>query len=408
LSAPCIKLPGPKTASRIAPSRPIPTAIDAVISSEEESLLAFAYSQQGTDLSQFIKIASVVYGASIQEYSLRHAILAWTASRLPLEQFGQRYTYHKEQVYCTLIRKLDRQATISEGDIFSAWVLAWTIHSSTNCVELTYHVNGFTCMLQSRLKQPRASHSGMITVFGPKLYADAIFFAMCHCLPATIEAPGRLFGFRSRVLFLSEVLQAGDKTHELWGWVDAIIATLDPAGLQAKELVGLFYTIGMLFRRSLLSLHTVARQLQTSETTNIHTQSILQYLETELHDLDLFHTLVRLANSVHGDEDERLVTCGFQVLETAQIIVSILQSPAIISTLKTSHLRTRAGMLISSPSSKGTLGPLSQMDPYLDHVLLLSAALALSPLRHSTCISFLQLPVANLLQFPLSLCHHTK
>ena len=168
MAEPCIKLRGPGTASEFEPSRPVPTAIDGIIASEDVLLLSFAYSRDSNALADLIRIASVVYGASIQEHSLRHAILAWAACQLPPEQFGEAFLYHKQRVYSTLIQGLDQPASISDGDVFSTFLLAdcaWYDNPSNE--ETSNHYYGGVRMLHTKLEQPETSHSRIITVFGP-------------------------------------------------------------------------------------------------------------------------------------------------------------------------------------------------------------------------------------------------
>lgn len=121
---PCFKLYGPKTEARLSPSRPIPTAIDAVISAEDVLLLQYAYSEQYGVHWSFIQTLPCEYGHTIEFAPLRHAVLAYAAGELPHDQFHERSQYHSCQTYEMLINKLDSAETITESDVFASCVLA--------------------------------------------------------------------------------------------------------------------------------------------------------------------------------------------------------------------------------------------------------------------------------------------
>jgi hypothetical protein len=126
----CIKLPGPKAAAQLSPSRPIPTAIDAVITAEEGLLLTFAYSRPSrfVCLNAFFKILAIEYGPSISNSSLRHAVLARTAVGLPSTQRLQILEDHKQQASEALARKFEAKIPLNDAEILAFCILALTEH----------------------------------------------------------------------------------------------------------------------------------------------------------------------------------------------------------------------------------------------------------------------------------------
>jgi hypothetical protein len=140
VETPCLKLKGPKKQIQITssqtsshgPSRPIPTAIDAVINAEDVLLLQYLYSldctypQTGVQfgLVVFFKQMAVLYGISIQSPALRHAMLATAASWLPSTEFDDRYQRHIDQASQALPSTITPTTTVTEPDLFATQILA--------------------------------------------------------------------------------------------------------------------------------------------------------------------------------------------------------------------------------------------------------------------------------------------
>ena len=124
ISGPCRKFRGPKAAARVEPSRPIPTAEDAVIRAEDVLLLDYAYSNE--DLSHawaksLFRVMATQYGPNISSLPLRHTMLALCASLLPQMQFGDRFLHHKAESYRALFERVGHPNNLTEADVLAAW-----------------------------------------------------------------------------------------------------------------------------------------------------------------------------------------------------------------------------------------------------------------------------------------------
>ena len=121
----CIKIPAAKVAD---PSRQIPTAMDAVVDSQDVLILSYAYSNHGRPtrlqgVNAFIKILGAQFGPSLVDPSLRHAVIALTTAGLPREQFGQALVDHKQKAWVALGTQLRRDRISSTASIFATFVL---------------------------------------------------------------------------------------------------------------------------------------------------------------------------------------------------------------------------------------------------------------------------------------------
>jgi hypothetical protein len=152
---PCVKLLGEKTAARLSPSRPVPTAIDAVLPPEDGLLLSFVYSGEKTS-SQFTGLCRVFateYGAAISSESLRHAMLARAAIYLPPADFSQRHEHHKQSAWRALIKKTQNQEAINEADVFASCLLAAIAWRNQSNEERLIHHRGCLTLMNILAKQ---------------------------------------------------------------------------------------------------------------------------------------------------------------------------------------------------------------------------------------------------------------
>jgi hypothetical protein len=159
----------------MALSRPVPTAIDAVISASDQSLLEFAYTASISEQHRFFKCVAFEYGPAIRNLPLRHAVLAWCASLLPHVQFKDVLECHKERARRLLIRKLGTPAEIEEADVFAAWILGSIFNPRpVSRSEITAHLNGSIAMMRFVEKSKGNSQSKMLSVFGPLVRDDTM------------------------------------------------------------------------------------------------------------------------------------------------------------------------------------------------------------------------------------------
>src|SRR5947207_6197982 len=103
-------MPGPKAASKLQVSRQIPTPLNAELGGEDVLVLQYAYSLTHSAHASFLKQMALAYGQAISHHALRHAILAYAASRLPSEYFEQKFRDHQDQSIRSLRKRLDNPA----------------------------------------------------------------------------------------------------------------------------------------------------------------------------------------------------------------------------------------------------------------------------------------------------------
>lgn len=175
ISVPCVKKWGPKTEARLAPSRPIPTAIDAVIDTADVPLLQFAYSdhviQSGHMVAGLLtKKFAFVYGPSISSTSLRHAMLACAAFTLREQNDIALLEVHVDRAN----RALRTRPTYSEADLFAAYLLAAMNARRHNLTHFKVHLLGFAAILEE-LKNGEHLVPDSLSVFWPYARNDLIW-----------------------------------------------------------------------------------------------------------------------------------------------------------------------------------------------------------------------------------------
>ena len=149
-------------AGRPSLSRPRPTPIDAVISSEDALLLQYAYcGNAGVVMSTLFQLLSIDYGLAVRSPVLRSAMLCWCASRL-----GPSFEKRKSFLYTVGLRLLARRVndptTLDEADVFATFILAQIFPFSSLRVLLT---NGYRRIL--RHVSAHRTSSEILSIFGP-------------------------------------------------------------------------------------------------------------------------------------------------------------------------------------------------------------------------------------------------
>ena len=162
ISKACLKVPGPKKAA-LAPSRQIPTAIDAVIESQHIPLLQWLYSNSSLlALSLVAKSIASQVGPSLPSPALRHAILAYSAFQLNHSDISHSHLCESRRF---LIRKVRNLSTIDDTDFFAALFLTFVAFNSSSTSETLIHAAGCRSIFQ-RLHSSRKPLSRFFEVFG--------------------------------------------------------------------------------------------------------------------------------------------------------------------------------------------------------------------------------------------------
>jgi hypothetical protein len=160
----CIKIWGPHKEGHI--SRLIPTAIDAVIETEDELLLQLAYSDsfhyKGSVLGQLFKKFALIFGPSINDASLRQAMLAFTA--------GTAGNYERSMIHWNSgSAGLMTKACVgfSEPDLFAAGLLAIVDCMHRNADNFTRDIRRFITIMNSLVEKNKNGRSLSLAIFWP-------------------------------------------------------------------------------------------------------------------------------------------------------------------------------------------------------------------------------------------------
>lgn len=186
----------------MAPSRPLPTPTDCIISQEEGLLLAYAYtgSTRWNTLKAFFLTAAAEYSPAISSLALRHSIIASAAHALPPEQFREAKAYHQQLAWKTFSSKIDSCLTLEDSDIFAGAILADMMWDSNPTFPLSLEtVQRILGLLQAAQKGelgPRRSN--MLLVFGP-YFVDGLRF--CEMTGLTLTAGPSQWYIRQRSSF---------------------------------------------------------------------------------------------------------------------------------------------------------------------------------------------------------------
>jgi hypothetical protein len=265
-----VKLPGPKTCASQGPSRPIPTAIDAVIDSSDVLLLQYAYSNKmwNNVISAVIQKLPSIYGLPLYAGPLRHAILSLSATYIGSEVHIDQTEFHCHKARLMLINRLATPTVVNELDVLATFVLAlqaWTCGARSR--EISVHVRGCASMLQELASESRLSN--VLRVFGPLIFDYLIQLDLWVKFDAeeTFQTRCAVFGdgsnFQQRLAYVSAIRTDFHGTE----WDSAVGWTLHTTALFLFDMVfcmmmrTTYYAISLESRITTSYLHMVKAQL---------------------------------------------------------------------------------------------------------------------------------------------------
>lgn len=371
ISEPCIKLPGPRTAARVAPSRPLPTPIDAVIRDEDVVLLEYAFSlddgltyKMSTALFKLIRSQ---YGSTIQQTSLRQAMLAWCAYHLRREEFRSRGDEHKRQATSALIHNLDSSTVINDADIFATWILMEIAALNGSPREVLTHANGCQSFLRCALeKSNKRQPSDLLKVFAAflfdyvacmatRLYVCPTVYSVPNPSSTPVSLPQRQTSFGQRVKYWDEICRSSLHSKEYWcsGVIKAVHETLG-------DIIGI---LAPCWGEYLL------RELANNFRRDTIVRDVLLYVRAELDDPDLQRALTDLGvwgkirgQMISQDFATQLVIYQSRRLEWIALATMILEAPSVLRSLDLPEVGLKAISLVSfyrSESSRLREGPMN-------------------------------------------------
>jgi hypothetical protein len=310
-------------ASRLTPSRQIPTAIDAVIPAEDVLLLQHIYSCNYYTMDLFIKQMAIVYGSAIDCLSLRHAILEHSASVLQDCHFQPALYHHRGQACRALRLKMNSPSGFSEGDVFAALILAYsTCLAEPDSEEAVMHINGCLSMVQAMSQRSKyTATSDVFTIFEP--FVQDNIRSLSHLARYSAPRPSNP-PFKKRVSYMRELVRASKfplpDERMGYGTLQSILQSI------AKNACYCLF------------------QISLDEGSNQTLKGyMLEYIRGELMDPDLVHTWNRLRLS--GElEIWWPLTIAIRSVELAE---SLLTMPEILPGLASPIMGGRACKLIS-------------------------------------------------------------
>ena len=172
ITAPCLKLMGPKTEAQVAPSRQFPESVDCRELRQIILLLDHVYSDKFENrdiiLWSLIRKSKTTYGECLPT-SLRHAAAALSASALPQHQYEVLLKRNTNAAYGELNLMLERGPNgISESHVFATFLLGIiaTVNPLTSPHVASY-TKGCLLMLGICFTNGETSNNRMLNDFGP-------------------------------------------------------------------------------------------------------------------------------------------------------------------------------------------------------------------------------------------------
>jgi hypothetical protein len=221
----------------MAVSRPLPTAIDEVIPSQDQLLLQFAFSDlfqssAGTIIGSLLKVLSVSFSPSIKSKPLRHATLAFAAAVVPshlYSSFAERVEEHSDLASKALRKKTS--IDLDEGDMFAVFLLTLLSCIRRDVEKFQVHLGGIIAIMKElQSKAAKAGTPNNFATFWP-LARDVILnesrhihgtnhlaLKFCNVSQQTIGPQN----FRDRTLYFSELFGVASDRLRFYTYYDCI------------------------------------------------------------------------------------------------------------------------------------------------------------------------------------------
>ena len=173
ITAPCLKLMGPKTEAQVALSRQFPRSVESPELRQSILLLDHVYSDkfEKRDILLFslIRQSGVAYGKCLEPTSLRYAVAALSATALPQQYYQGLLERNINAAYGELTNILKSGPNrISESDLFATFLLGIvaTVNPLTSSRVPSY-TRGCLLMLGICFTNEQTSSNRMLNNFGP-------------------------------------------------------------------------------------------------------------------------------------------------------------------------------------------------------------------------------------------------
>jgi len=137
-------------------TKDLPTPINEIIDPRDVVLLQYAYSDVsafalGLKVQRLLAKFAIFFGPSINDSSLRHAMLAYTAAFAPISSGYERMEYHSN-LTCQELRE-KTSATLSEADLFAVCLLIYLSCWYNHLFKFRLHLHGFLTIMKELIAQ---------------------------------------------------------------------------------------------------------------------------------------------------------------------------------------------------------------------------------------------------------------
>lgn len=294
-------------------------------------LLQSAYSTVGKIESSLFKILVVEYGVALPCLSLRHAILAFAASDLPPEQFGDKVEFHTQQARRIFIRKLETGGVIEAADIFAAFILAF-LFLDRDQNESAVHANGCNSMimhLSASAKTRPISH--LFAVFEPFI-CDRINVLRTRYHSSI---PARRTTFSEMVRYIGELRRTGAR-FDIY---------------ESDSMNAIHDYLNCLLRISFNSFRYIAiYEFHRNYDRKSFVERLVEYIKLNIEDQDFRRAVDLMTNS-----DERFIPYDFAQLQTVDYLLVVLEATSIFEGFWSPKATEAATNLLSRLRSQAPL-----------------------------------------------------
>jgi hypothetical protein len=300
--------------------------------------------------------------------SLVSALLAGACRQFPPELF-EKYHYNYKLLATRALRS-GLSSNLDEGDIFAANVLAWVAYSThSDLVEVGIHMNGSMQMLKNLWILSRNGQKPLSDAL--KVFGSFIIDCASSWSAKNGAIPRRMTTFQQRVKYF-----------------DQLSRLVSGLGIRSAVREALHSTLGNLLELLLSGLSTAALHENAGDFSNrLEKNSILQYVEAEMGDVELYRALVSTKRAFqnthdHKSVDEQWTLRLFHRLRCILLLHSILRSPTLSEGIDSVNTTVVAKSLISLLKSQSIPRGAPIQDYYLiswhnySHLLLGGMALS--------------------------------
>ena len=144
----------------------MPTPDDAIVASEDRLLFQYAFSDElfedksSWTLLRLLHKFAAGYGGTLSSASLRYAVLALAAHKLPVAQFGEQEKKHTQSAIAVLKKKT--VSTVDDSDLLATLILSNTVPTRS---EHLIHRNGMLACLNVLQSKRAGIMPGIVACF---------------------------------------------------------------------------------------------------------------------------------------------------------------------------------------------------------------------------------------------------